>query len=254
VCIPGGRRTEEHVGGHTGVEAGPTFPSQPRTPMRLLLAFLLLAVGGAPAGRAQSTATYRVTFEATWSAETHPEDFPPDPHFSGLVGATHNATATLWTPGALASEGIESMAETGSKTLLIEEVEALIAAGQAREVLSGGGIPLSPGSVSMEFYVDEAFPLVSLVTMLAPSPDWFVGVTGLDLRDGDGWWVEELVVPLYVYDAGTDSGATYTAPDEDTEPPEPILQHVDPPFLVNGTVPPIGTFTFVLDLVGGAAE
>lgn len=245
VCIPGGRRTEEHVGGHTGVEAGPTFPSQPRTPMRLLLAFLLLAVGGAPAGRAQSTATYRVTFEATWSAETHPQDFPPNPHFSGLVGATHDATAALWTPGALASEGIESMAETGSKTLLIAEAEALVADGHAEFVLSGGGIPVSPGSVSMGFDVSEAFPRVSLVSMLAPSPDWFVGTDGLDLFEG-GAWATERVVELYVYDAGTDSGMTYTAPDEDTVPPEPIAQHTDPPFLVDGDVPPVGTFTFTL--------
>ena len=35
-------------------------------------------------------ARYRVTFQATWSAETHPTNFPANPHFSGLVGATHN--------------------------------------------------------------------------------------------------------------------------------------------------------------------
>jgi hypothetical protein len=222
--------------------------------MRLLIAGLLLAAA-APITTAQFLPAYHVTFEATWSAATHPDDFPPDAHFSGLVGATHDESAVLWAPGALASEGIESMAETGSKDLLIAEVEALIATGQAERVLSGPGLSRSPGVVTMDsFYVSEAFPYVTLVTMLAPSPDWFVGVTGLDLRDANGAWREEVVVPLYVYDAGTDSGTTYTAPDEDTVPPEPIAQHTDPPFLVKGSVPPVGTFTFELELVGGSTE
>ena len=108
--------------------------------MRLLL--LLSLVWIALPAAAQTTATYRVTFDATWSAVTHPEDFPPGPHFSSLVGATHDATAALWTPGALASEGIESMAETGATTLLAAEAEALIANGQAGSVLLGGSIPL----------------------------------------------------------------------------------------------------------------
>lgn len=206
-----------------------------------LLALLALPL----AAQAQSTATYRVTFESTWSAETHPDGFPPNPHFSGLIGGTHDATATLWTEGALASDGIESMAETGSKTLLRNEVEALIGEGRAGAVLSGGGIGLSPGTVSLDFDVSEGFPLVSLVSMLAPSPDWFVGVDGLSLRAG-GAWVSELSVPLHVYDAGTDSGPTYTSPNEDTDPPEPIALIESPPFLVEGEVPPVGSFTFTL--------
>ncbi|MDX1531563.1 MAG: spondin domain-containing protein [Rhodothermales bacterium] len=214
---------------------------------------LLLALLFASAAQAQDAATYRVTFESTWSAETHPDDFPPDPHFSGLVGGTHNATARLWEPGALASPGIERMAETGSKTLLMDEVAALIGAGQAGAVLSGGGIPLSPGTVSLTFEVTEAFAHVSLVSMLAPSPDWFVGVAALHLREG-GAWVSEEVVPLHVYDAGTDSGTTYTAPDADTDPPEPIALIEGPPFLVDGVVPPVGQFTFTLLSVSAAED
>lgn len=211
--------------------------------MRFLLVLIFLA---APLiAQAQSTATYRVTFESTWSADTHPDGFPPNPHFSGLIGGTHDATVTLWAEGDLASDGIESMAETGSKTLLRDEVEALIAAGRAAAVLSGGGIGLSPGTVSLDFEVTEAFPLVSLVSMLAPSPDWFVGVAGLNLRE-NGAWGSDLAIPLHVYDAGTDSGPTYTSPDEDTVPPEPIARIEAPPFLIDDEVPPVGSFTFTL--------
>ena len=206
---------------------------------------LLTALLLAPAAFAQSTATYRVTFESTWSAQTHPDGFPPNPHFSGLVGATHNDAASLWTLDELATDGIERMAETGSKTALIAEVNTLIGAGDAEAVLSGGGIGLSPGDVALTFEVSAAYPLVSLVSMLAPSPDWFVGVAGLDLRDG-GAWTPEIVVPLGVYDAGTDSGPDYTSPNQDTNPPEPIFAITESPFRVGDEVVPVGTFTFTL--------
>ena len=192
---------------------------------------------------AQPAATYEVTFEATWSAVTFPEDFPPNPHFSRLVGAAHAPEAVLWEPGGTATAGVEQMAETGGVTMLQAEVEALAVGGVAARELVGGNLPLSPGTTVMTVDLDADAPLLTLVTMVAPSPDWFVGVSGLDLRDGDGW-VDERTVDLYVYDAGTDSGPTYTSPDEDTDPQEPIARIEVAPFLVGGRPAPVGTFTF----------
>ena len=208
-----------------------------------LLSAVLLALGASAS--AQSTATYRVTFDATWSAQTHPAGFPPNPHFSGLVGATHDGTASLWADGALASTGMEVMAETGAKGALLAEIETLRTAGQADAALSGDFVALSPGAVSMTFEVTEAHPLVSLVTMLAPSPDWFVGVHDLALFSG-GVWTEGVAVPLFVYDAGTDSGPTYTSPDQDTDPAAPIGLITEVPFSVGGEPIPVGQFTFTL--------
>ena len=94
-------------------------------------------------------ASYKVTFEADWSEDTHPQDFPSNPHFSGLVGAAHNQEARLWKPGELATPGIQSMAETGAKGALLNEVDDLIAEGSAESALSGRGIGDSPGAVSM---------------------------------------------------------------------------------------------------------
>ncbi len=209
----------------------------------LVIALLLLPV----ATSAQfSTATYTVTFESTWSAATHPDDFPPDPHFSGLVGAAHRGTVTLWEPGGLASPGIESMAETGSKTLLESEVSDLVTAGDAFAVLSGDGIGTSPGSVSLTFDLNTDYPLVSLVSMLAPSPDWFVGVNSLELYDGANWTPMETIT-LFTYDAGTDSGIMYTSPNADTQPPDPITMISGYPFFYDDEVREVGTFEFVLD-------
>ena len=185
---------------------------------------------------------YRVTFDATWSSISHPDSFPLGAHFSRLVGSTHNSEVILWELGAVASNAIEAMAETGLTSALRLEIGAAKAAGTAGPVLLFGGTA-SPGSVSLEFSVDRAFPLVTLVTMIAPNPDWFVGVSGLPLFQ-DGNWRDEVVVPLPGLDAGTDSGITYTHPDVDTFPPLPISELSGAPFLNDGVEQPFARLTF----------
>ena len=49
---------------------------------------------------------------------------------------------------------------------------------------------------------------------------------------------------LLPYDAGTDSGDTYTSPNEPTDGPEAIHRIEVEPFLIDGVVPALGTFTF----------
>ncbi len=206
-------------------------------PRRWVLALGLAAslANTAPA----DTARYRVRFESTWSAETHPTEFPSSPHFSGLVGGTHSGEARFWESGGFATPGIRAMAERGSKSPLTTEVQEAIDAGRAGAILSGPGIGRSPGAAEVEFEVSEEYPLVTIVSMIAPSPDWFVGVSALSLRRDDAW-VEHLVVPLHGYDAGTDSGETYRSPNEETSPPEPIVRITNAP--LGDTV--IGTFEF----------
>jgi hypothetical protein len=207
---------------------------------------LVLLIGAGPAfspepGAASSpTADYLVVFDATWSDTTHPGTLPPSPHFSGLIGALHNDQVTFWELGGIATEGIERMAEAGSKSRLTDEVEAAIGLGTARKVLSGGGINPSPDTEDISFTATQAYPLMTLVSMLAPSPDWFVGVDSLPLHDGNDW-EDEIIVPLYVYDSGTDSGTTFTSSNQDTSPPDPITV-----FDTGVFAPPmqfVGTFT-----------
>jgi hypothetical protein len=110
-------------------------------------------------------------------------------------------------------------------------------------VLRGPSIPLSPGSASIDFEIGVDRPLVTLVTMVAPSPDWFVGVHDLSLLEG-GDWVAEKVVPLFPYDAGTDDGPTYDSPDRDTQPRGTVHRLERPPVTVQGAVPEFGVFVF----------
>jgi len=191
-----------------------------------------------------SVASYTVTFTATWSATTHPADFPTSAHFSSLIGATHSDRVVFWRAGQLASAGIQAMAELGSTTPLSDEVAAAIDTGAARLLLSGGAIARSPGQVSLDLEIWVTHPLVTLVTMIAPSPDWYVGVADLPLLQNDRW-VDSLTVELRGWDAGTDDGSTYIAMNAPSVPHVPISPLVDGPFEVGGSVPPLGTFTFV---------
>lgn len=190
-----------------------------------------------------ATVRYVVVFDALWSARTHPTDFPSNPHFSPMVGATHNDTIRFWSLGARASDGIKRMAEQGLTNPLDVDVRTAIGAGAAQHLLLGGGIGVSPGQVSLEFDATVDHPLVTLVSMIAPSPDWFVGVSALPLLR-NGQWIDEVRVELLPYDAGTDSGTTYASPDLETSPRGAIALLEGRPFAVAGVVAPMGMFTF----------
>ena len=54
------------------------------------------------------SARYKLTFNATWSAQTHPFEFPASAHFSGLIGMIHNENVMLFSKGEIASDGIKN--------------------------------------------------------------------------------------------------------------------------------------------------
>lgn len=197
-----------------------------------------------PADSAPSpTARYRVTFQASWSGSTHPVDFPATAHFSPLVGGTHNSQVTFWREGATATDGIKDMAERGLTSTLSAEITRAIVAGGAYRVFTGGNIEVSPGSAIAEFEISQAYPLVTLVSMIAPSPDWFVGVAGLPLFE-NGAWASDRRVELDPWDAGTDGGATFTSADIPLAPRLPIARIANAPLSPGGRVTALGTFLF----------
>jgi len=192
---------------------------------------------------ADETATYRLTFTATWSEETHPVNFPPSfPHFSRLIGCAHDSASSIWLPGQLASTGIKDMAELGNNTVLKNEMTSLISQSKALEIVEGTVIG-SPDSMVLEFTIDQEYPQVSFVAMIAPSPDWFVGIRKRPLFvDGD--WLDDRTFQLHPYDAGTDSGVSYSSGNSVTNPPQNIRKITGFPFLNNGAVAPLGTLRF----------
>ena len=61
------------------------------------------------------SAIYKLTFQAEWTAQTHPVDFPfrNNPHFSSLAGCTHNIQYLMWKPSIYATQGVKDVAERG---------------------------------------------------------------------------------------------------------------------------------------------
>lgn len=204
----------------------------PTTTFRLILRVLpvfafLCTLISAHAGMAQ-LATYRLTVDNAWSEASHPGSFPANAHFSWIGGGSHNASVSFWDEGVLATPGIKQMAENGVTTPLIAEVEAAVTAGAARASLNWMHwfCPLdttnpSCGELVVEFEVDESFPLVTLVTMLGPSPDWFVGVSGLALHDGSNW-IDDLVIDLRPYDGGVRDQNVFLLGGPLTTPADPV--------------------------------
>ena len=138
-------------------------------------------------GNAQS-ATYRVTFEGKWttSATATGVPVPSGAHFTTLIGGVHNADVTFLREGGMASAGVEYMAELGGTSTLANEVRA--AEPNALTVLQGSDSSIGPTSSSTinTVTLTTGHPRVTLLTKVSRSPDWFVGVFGLSLRDSGG--------------------------------------------------------------------
>jgi hypothetical protein len=167
------------------------------------------------------TAIYTIKFEAAWSSETHPGYYEPSAHFSPFVIYSYNGAdeGRIYILDSQASPGMEDMAETGATGKLIEEIEQFIEGNYALAYTKAKVFD-SPGQVEGVLEFTPEFSQFIFVTMIAPSPDWFVAAEGDVFVDGQ--WIEELVLEVISYDAGTDSGETLTAANSDTDPKEPV--------------------------------
>ena len=181
-----------------------------------VLALVLLA-WALPASAQSDAAVYGVTFEGLWTVRATPGGVPATAHFSPLIGAVHNADVAFWERGTTASDGIESMAEIGGTSRLAQEIDA--AGSTVSSVLGPGDNIGTTGTATLDTVaLSAAHPLVTLVTMVAPSPDWFVGVSGLALRDAQGDWLRSRTVDLFPYDAGTEDGTEFSLNNSATSP------------------------------------
>ncbi len=203
---------------------------------------------------AQSTASYDITFNSVWENEiidpvngNSTAAVPGNAHWSYLVGTTHNSNYTMVQMGTLASTGIKNVAELGNNTTLMMEVNTQINAGNADQWLQEGFSPfaaISSATLS-NVVVSSDYSLLSLASMIAPSPDWMIAINAIDLRDGNSWKTS-ISIPLFPYDAGTDSGANYGSANFPTVPAVTITSLINAgPFNNN----PIGTLTITLNQV-----
>lgn len=192
-----------------------------------------------------SEAVYKVTFTGQWKTPQHA--VPPTAHFTPIIGMVHNATAFMYQPGTLASLGAEAVAEDGNSFPLIREVDSLIALKKAVSNPIYFVTPINASS-TITIYVNDRYPLFSCMSMLAPTPDWFLGVNAVDLRQGSGW-ASDTTVQVYAYDAGTEERDLFNQDNAPTSPQQPIapLSPANASVLANGNavIAPVATLRFV---------
>jgi hypothetical protein len=191
---------------------------------------------------------YRVEFTPLWTKDNFPYEYPDTslihkPHFSGLIGTAHNAGYHLVMDGQMPTPGLERLSEEGKHAPLDAEINSAIGAGNALALTESDPLKDFSQTVMAEVTVDDAHPMVSLVAMIAPSPDWFAAVSDVNLME-DGSWVDSKTVDATVWDSGGDDGTTYLADDKDNNPKKPTSMNKGRHFTKDGQPMPVGRITF----------
>lgn len=151
--------------------------------------------------------------------------------------------------GELASPGMELVAELGSNGTFNNEVNAAIANATADQWLQTGFAPFAANGVATlsNIAVSESFPLITLATMIAPSPDWFSGLDSYSLLDSIGSWKDNISIHVFPYDAGTEEGNGYSTSNSASSPHVAIFDRTGTTPFTTPTA--VGTITFALENV-----
>lgn len=176
-------------------------------------------------GRNQVTkAMYELTYNFTWDETTHPTTIPAGFHFSPPIAVIHGQPDNIFAVGELATDGVQDVAETGKTDTIASEIDGL------GDAVSDHSIINLSSRKRIQLQATSDHPYFSFLTMLAPSPDWFVGTSGYSLVDTEGKWLDTVTIDLSAFDAGTDSGEDFTSDNIVTDPQKTISEPLEEAF------------------------
>ena len=191
-----------------------------------------------------SEARYSIEITGKW--KTPEFVVPAGVHFTTVLGMVHNNETYLWKLNAKASPGVENVAETGNAYPLLYEIDSAIATGKSIGLIAITA-PLPTGSSKVNVYCTSNYSYISFETMLAPTPDWFTGLSGFNLYENKRW-IADTTVNLYAYDAGTEDGDVFGYNNPSTVPQQNVqlLTPLNASVLANGNsvLAPIATVRF----------
>ena len=190
------------------------FRDVARAAMGLFLLAAIVLGAQQELARAQATVTYTVTFTGNWNNQSTPGGVVGSAHFTTLIGAVHNSSVTFWRAGGTATPGVEAVAELGSTNTFESEITA--AGTNVKSTVSASGVGAT-GTRTFDVTFSRTHPRLTLLSMIGPSPDWFVGVSGLSLLSGSTWR-SSFTVDLFPYDAGTEDGTEFSLSNPATNP------------------------------------
>jgi len=186
----------------------------------LLIAFISINVFAYSqcAPSSENEPVYNITFQSTWNASEH-SSIPNGAHWSDFILISHNIPNQFIELGQNASLGIKNMAELGDNTELMNDVGNAVVAGNAHFARQES---FSPNNASASITVQQNFcldfPYITIVSMIAPSPDWFIAVNSIDIRDYPQQTSMPMTIDVFAYDAGTDDGTNYSSPNSANTP------------------------------------
>jgi len=186
---------------------------------------------------ASHSVTYSCTMNNNWSAVNHPVNYPSSAHWSPPIIAAHSKKYSVWTPDKLATQGVKNVAETGSTSQLKREIGAAQESDTAGDFVQGS-VTFNSSTQSQTFadiMLTPWFDMMSSISMVAPSPDWFTGFYDVrPIDDNSMVWLESFEIATYPWDAGTETGDNYSISNPAEDPKVPILR------LTKDTVPDNG--------------
>ena len=192
-----------------------------------------------------SEASYKVKVTMNWVSPQL--GVPAGAHVTTLTGMIHNKDTFLWMPGRLATAGLEDVAEIGNNIKINKELDDILLKNKALSKFSISP-PSVTGTVEMNLNFNTNYSHISFASMIAPSPDWFMGIHDFNLLK-DKIWINDTTVNLAVYDAGTEEGDVFNYNNPETIPHQiiSILTPVNASALANGntSVSPIGFIRFI---------
>jgi len=159
---------------------------------------------------------YRLSLSTNWDEKTFPKQFPqwrPNAQWSKTVGFSHSSLSPLFSIGSTVSEGVRQFAETGATDTLDQEAANIT----FLDTIISPPIEQGVGETSTNIFVDTNHTMVSVMTKIVPSPDWFIGLDSVDLCS-QGAFRQSVNIEASPLDAGTDNGFTFTSPNWATEP------------------------------------
>ena len=171
--------------------------------------------------------TYKLTLTSLWDSDDH-KGRPPGAHFSPLVISLHKKNYALFPKGELTRPALEPVAELGATGEIEKELKSETSKGTVEyfKITKNQSVPKTPVQThTFEVFSTEA-SFFSFVSMIAPSPDWVIGVDSLSLLDDQGDFIEDTEdIELFAYNAGTEEGDTagnFSIENEPTANPTPI--------------------------------
>lgn len=158
---------------------------------------------------------YEVTFRNRMTPARFGHKIPEDGLvFSPLAGASHSNRFSLLTVRGLANSGVSTIARTGDTSIFVKLANLYaFHTGLVNTVSTVEGPTLPGMSSTLRLSVDCTRPSITVVSMIAPSPDWIVQISNRLMFDSEaGAFVQGSSGDLIAYDAGVDSGGDFTDP------------------------------------------